>query len=158
MTEIRDIVAYFCQHYPHKRELSKARVTKMVYLADWKSAIDYGRQLTNINWVFNHYGPYVEDVVNVAQSDPAFAITPQRNAYGNFKEVISLQAVYVPVLTKEERDVLEHVINTTAQKYWNDFIELVYSTYPIMTQERHAQLNLVALAKEYKSTQTAVAV
>ena len=31
---LRDIVAYVCKNYPYKDELSNARVTKMVYLAD----------------------------------------------------------------------------------------------------------------------------
>jgi hypothetical protein len=39
MAELKDIIAYYCKQYPHKAELSKARLTKMVYLADWKSAI-----------------------------------------------------------------------------------------------------------------------
>jgi hypothetical protein len=34
---------------------------------------------------------------------------------------------------------------------WNDFIRLVYSTYPIMSQERGTELDLAALAEEYRS-------
>ena len=35
MAKLVDVVGYLCEHYPHKAELSKARLTKMVYLADW---------------------------------------------------------------------------------------------------------------------------
>ena len=71
---LRDVVAYLCSHYPHREELSKARLTKMVYLADWKSALQRGSQLTEIKWQFNHYGPYVDDVVNSVRNDPEFEI------------------------------------------------------------------------------------
>ena len=55
MNNLENVIAYFCLHYPHKRELSKARLTKLVYLADWFSALIFRRQITNINWIFNHF-------------------------------------------------------------------------------------------------------
>jgi hypothetical protein len=39
----------------------------MVYLADWRSAITRGKQITDIVWEFNYYGPYVDDIVNLNQ-------------------------------------------------------------------------------------------
>jgi len=72
MSKLRDIVAYFCSNYVYKDELSKVRLTKMVYLVDWRSAITDGKQLTRIQWHFNHYGPYVEDVVASIKYDSAF--------------------------------------------------------------------------------------
>ncbi len=50
MAALKDIIAYYCDRYPHKEELSKARLTKMVYLADWKSAIVHGKQISDIKW------------------------------------------------------------------------------------------------------------
>lgn len=68
---LRDVVAYVCRNYPYKDELSNARVTKkVVYLAGWRSAITRGRQLTDLEWEFSHYGPYVSDVIRVAEADP----------------------------------------------------------------------------------------
>lgn len=157
MALLRDVILYLCQHYPHKNELSKARLTKMVYLADWRSAILYGRQITDINWRFNYYGPYVDDVVNVARVDPDFNIIQDTNQFGDWKELIRVtNDAQRPILKKSEQAVLDHVIEVTAPKYWNDFIQLVYSTYPIVTQPRFAKLDLVALAQEYKADQPLV--
>jgi len=64
MAAITDILAYILNRYPHAQEMSNARITKMVYLADWKHAIDSHRQISSINWVFNNYGPFVWDVKN----------------------------------------------------------------------------------------------
>jgi hypothetical protein len=46
--------------------------------------------------------------------------------------------------------VLDFVIEQTAPLYWNDFIKLVYSTYPVVTQPRFLPLDLVKLALEYR--------
>lgn len=55
-----------------------------------------------------------------------------------------------PSVTEEERELLDFVISTSASKNWDDFIKLVYSTYPIITQERFSKLDLVKLAGEYE--------
>jgi len=34
MKKLANIIAYLSSNYPHKNELSKARLTKLVYLAD----------------------------------------------------------------------------------------------------------------------------
>jgi uncharacterized protein YwgA len=153
MARIRDVIAFVCSEYPHKRELSKARLTKMVYLADWRAAIVRGAQITNIEWVFHHYGPYVEDVAEAARNDPAFEIIQTANMFGGQKEVIRLKEPTVkhPSITEDDAKDLRFVIEQTAPLYWNDFIELVYSTYPVISRPRYETLDLVALAKEYNA-------
>src|SRR5439155_24236120 len=129
---LRDVVLYLCKQYPHKHDLSKARLTKMVYLADWRSAIRRGRQITDIVWQFNHYGPYVDDVVRIARDDPAFEVVQDTNYYGGPKELIRVRdGTPSPSLDEDEREILDFVIGGTASKSWSDFMRLVYSTYPI---------------------------
>lgn len=151
--KLKDVLVYVCRHYPHKGELSKARVTKMVYLADWRAAITSGHPLTDIEWTFNHYGPYVNDVIEYARADPAFAVLSDENMFGAPRELIQVaDSDYEPALTDEEQSALDHVIATTHRLYWNDFIDLVYSTYPIRTRPRYSKLDLTGLAKEYVRT------
>jgi Protein of unknown function (DUF4065) len=152
MAQLRDVMAYFCIRYPFKEELSKARLTKMVYLADWRSAITRGRQLTDVEWEFSHHGPYVKDVIDLARRDSGFKVSRTENAYGDFKEVISVKAhvVNFPSLTVDDQRTLDYVIQTTSPKYWEQFMKLVYSTYPIVSRPRFAKLDLVKLAEEYR--------
>lgn len=151
MSNLRDVVAYICKNYPDKSDLSNARVTKMVYLADWKSAIERREQLTDIKWRFDHYGPFVYDVRNVAESDPAFEIVPTQNMFGSHKELLRVsEDIDYPSLSEDEIQVLDHVLGTSAELNWEQFIKLVYSTYPIFTQERYSKLDLVQLAEEYE--------
>jgi len=150
---LRDIVAYVGGNYPYKDELSNARVTKMIYLADWRSVITRGEQLTDLEWEFSHYGPYVKDVKQVAETDTAFEVITTKNLYGGQKDLIQVaDDVDYPSLTDDEKELLDYVISSSASKNWDDFIKLVYSTYPIVTQDRFSKLDLVKLAREYEES------
>lgn len=149
MKDLRDIIRYICHEYPHSHELSNARLTKMIYLADWEYARKYGTQLTNIHWFFNNYGPYVDDVLNTATSDPLINVLHTTTMYGTPKiqiEYIGDESGYL--LSKEEMEVIDYVINETRPKYWNSFIKYVYDTYPIKNYPRYSILDLVRLAAE----------
>lgn len=152
MKKLRDIMAFYCIYYPHKRELSKARLTKLVYLADWFSCLLDDNKMTNIDWVFNHYGPYVDDIQHLASLDKDFDIINETTVYGSQKQVISFNGnVHFPSLTSREEKILRAIIEKTQGMYFNEFIDYVYSTYPVSSSERYANLNLVSLARKYNS-------
>jgi hypothetical protein len=155
MAEFKDIVAYLCDRYPNPNELSNARLTKMVYLADWKSAIERGEQLTSLTWEFSHYGPYIPDVIRLARSEEDFEIERSETIYGDERELVrhkgkSGTAAGYPSLEREDKDLLDFVIRSVEDKNFTEFVKLVYSTYPIVTQERYSKLDLVNLAMQYK--------
>ena len=144
-------MAHLCATYPRPTELSNARLTKLVYLADWEAARVLGRQITKTEWVFNHYGPWVSDVMDVARTDPAFDILETTNAYGSAKKQIALANLantYADVLSESEKELLDRVVARTKGMYFGEFIDFVYGTHPVETQRRYATLDLVALADE----------
>jgi len=152
MAKLSDIIGYLCENYPYVDELSKARLAKMIYLGDWKSALEEGHQISKIRWVFNHYGPYVDDVINVANADKSFKVIVEQNAYGDLKERIELfEKRDWSSLSEKDKEWLDHVIDQTKCLYWKDFIKLVYSTFPVLVSEKLTQLDLERLAERYKS-------
>ncbi|NKC16853.1 MAG: DUF4065 domain-containing protein [Gammaproteobacteria bacterium] len=151
MADLPDVIGYLYQHYPHKSELSKARLTKMVYLADWKSVLERNSQLTDIEWFFNNYGPYVDDVWQIAFQANKFNLEHGQNMFGGVKETMSIKKPFSPALSAEDRWILDHVIKQTKRLYWDDFIKLVYSTYPVLTGVRGENLDLVGAANRYRS-------
>ncbi|HHP0493825.1 Panacea domain-containing protein [Vibrio sp. Y29_XK_CS5] len=155
MNELQRIVAYLCSNYPHGSELSKARLTKLVYLADWFSALSDEETLTDIDWVFNHYGPYVDDVVDSVTRHKDFSVDHTKTMYGSDKWVISYHGSEREVnrLNERTKEILDLVIKKTKNMYFNDFIDYVYSTYPVRAQNRYTNLNLVELADEYLENQ-----
>lgn len=109
-------------------------------------------QITNIHWYFNHYGPYVSEIIDVIRNDGDFSIQSATNMYGDTKEIIILKNTQCRVeVTKDVSDILDFVIEKTSKLNWTDFIDLVYSTYPVATQLRYSYFDLVKLSKEYKS-------
>lgn len=149
MAKLREVIAYLCEHYPHKDELSNSRLTKLVYLADWRSSLVRGEQLTPIQWQFYHYGPYVDDIWKTASDDPGFTVANTFNQLGERKILIGLKGrPEYESLTEEDREILDHVIAKTAPLYWKAFMRLVYSTYPVATQQRYDVLDLPHLAEE----------
>lgn len=153
MTHLVDIIAYLAKKYPYKNELSKARLTKMVYLSDWKFAITYGSQMTNLNWFFDNYGPFVWDIIDIVRANPKlFEVEETVNAFGANKSLISIKTPeYVPNISNDEKNVLDFVIESTKELTWKGFINLVYSTYPIVMSERYSPLDLPKLAKVYNN-------
>lgn len=124
----------------------------MVYLADWLSAQKNGKQITNINWFFDHYGPYVHDVYAEAKKDRMLEIVQEFNAFGTPKETIYLKEgvnkLKLDKIPKEDREILDEVIESTKHLNWSEFIDYVYSTYPIKREKRYNYLDLVRLAEE----------
>jgi hypothetical protein len=152
MASIKDTAAFIIAAYPHKDELSNARLTKLVYLADWKHVLSTGNQITNVKWYFDNFGPFVKDVRDALEGDKTlFEIVPKKNIYGNDKVIFKLKDTnYKPILNDSEKASLSHVLDVTKSMYWAAFITLVYSTYPIASSERYSFLDLKAKAAEYQ--------
>lgn len=154
MNKLRDIIAYIIKNYPkHKMgDLSNARVTKLVYLADWHSCLRDKGQISPIHWYFDNYGPFVWDVLKEIKKSPdTFKISKTRNFYGGKKTLFSLRDNdIVPNLSVSEKKSIDHILEVTKEMDWDNFIKLVYSTFPIASSERYENLDLESLAKEYK--------
>jgi hypothetical protein len=154
MADLIDILAYLVEAYPNKGDLANARVTKMVYLSDWKHALEHGRQLSDIAWYFDNYGPFVWDVKETAQAHPdLFRLVRGETFSGAGKLlIVRTDREYEPKLAPAERRSIDYVIQATKNLPFLRFVNLVYSTYPILTSDRYSPLDLPALAREYKAT------
>lgn len=154
MAQLRDILFYILANYPEHRsgDLSNTRVSEIVYLADWKHVLDHGRQISNIKWRIGNYGPYVEDIINLAKEERnLFSIKESANYFGNKKYLISLITKdFRPSLASSERGALEHTLKQTGGLNFEDFVRLVYSTYPVANSEKYTQLDLSAQAEQYQ--------
>jgi len=148
---LNDLVRYIVKNYPHQNELSKARLNKLIYLIDWKSAIENKEQISDIEWIFNHYGPYVNNIETRLMLDDRFSFEKTTNFYGSEKNIIKVKNdINFQEPNEKQKKIIDFIINATKDMYWNKFINTVYSTYPIKYSKRGEKLDLVKLAKEYK--------
>jgi hypothetical protein len=149
MATLRDAMAYACHVYPAS-DLSKAKLAKILYLADWKSALEGAPQITPVRWKFNHYGPYVTDVVDTARLSDGFSLVNDWTPFGNRRTVIKYEGKNFGDLTDQQKLVIEEIVRTVAPLNFDAFLQLVYSTYPIVTSDRGSELDLSSLAREYR--------
>jgi hypothetical protein len=156
MASVRDVVGYFCLHHSVQRTgMSLARLTKMVYLADWKSALDRGRTITDppIPWKFDYCGPTSNAIIESIEKDRSFVVkrSVHKETGESFELVSVLASLNIPSLSSADQQILNFVLEKAANRSWADFIRLVYSTFPIITQGRFANLDLVKLAQRYRA-------
>ncbi|QIC74130.1 SocA family protein [Acinetobacter indicus] len=137
---LTDLIKYFCSKYPHAQELSKARLTKMIYLADWENYQVNKEQISNINWYFDNFGPYVTDVIDAAYTDPEIRVVSTRTIYGTDKTLIEYKGE-PPRLDENTISILDKVIDETKPLSWKSFIDYVYSTPPIKQSTRYNHLD-----------------
>ena len=144
--KLRSIVRYIVKNYPYPDELTKTRITKLVYLIDWENIKKNNKQITDINWYFDHYGPYVSDVLDEADKDDCVRIESTISNFGTIKYIVrpkidKTELIYSN-LTDEEISIIDKVIQDTKSFSWNKFIDYVYSTEPIKESNRYNSLDL----------------
>ena len=146
MADLLYSVSYIFRKYPDKEALSEPRLQQMLYLADWKFAIEHDARLTNIKWKIKDGKPY-------AGKD----LLPYRLSLMNgfrelFRSVLALLGLKPKKkgLIKEKKKILDLVIETSVSKSLDEIIELVCSTYPILGEEEVEKIDLVDMAKKYK--------
>jgi hypothetical protein len=154
MTKIEQIALLVYNSYPNPYELSKARLVKIIYLSDWKFALEHGRQITDIKWYYNHYGPFVKSIIEEIRQSPYFETIKLTNSYGGEKEIFKPKDAFIEItLLEEEISVIQSIAKLSSQYFFDDFIRLVYSTYQVVVSEKYQYLDLVSLAKEYQQGQ-----
>jgi hypothetical protein len=140
MATVNAVVTYLSSRHPQDIELTDERMLLLLYLADWRSAITRKVPVTDITWRVEDFGPQPDAVLSCAMSSHDRKAMSRRSAEA---------AHEAESLTADEREVIEFVLGSAAHKSQQDLVRLVYSTFPIMTQPKHAPLSLVALAERY---------
>lgn len=157
MNKLNELIKYILIKYPKIEELSKPRLVKLIYLIDWKHSIEYGVQYTDIRWIYNHYGPYVNDVINTIKNNPdIYDVYTRENPYGGITDKFKIKKsknLHINI-DMNGKKIADFIIEKTFHIDWSNFISIVYSTYPIRTNLKYSTLDLKLLAEEYKQEKT----
>ena len=152
---LHEILAYILlrsEQILKRNGLSKYRITKLVYLCDWCFSCACGKQMTDIHWFFDNYGPFVWDVANTLKEDQVlFSSNIVIDSIGNKISSFSINYMdYKPNITQDVQECIEYVLRNAVGLKKQEFTDLVYATYPIKTSRRYTSLNLLEKAKEYR--------
>lgn len=154
MGELQDIVGYIYKQYPQKGELSKGRITKLIYLVDWTMCLMSNVQVSTVRWYLNRHGPYSAEIESLTRHNDLFSIKNTENYYGGNKKYIALRDVdgFVPGLSEAQMNVIDATISKTQDLSWHEFTQMVNRTYPLVTVSEYSFLNLPLLAQKYVKT------
>jgi hypothetical protein len=147
MAKLRDVAAYCCKHFPQAVPLTLNRLAKVLYLADWRSAIKSGALITDIDWRLTSGGLGGFPVSGFLSDDSEFKVV-RRGLLGP-KDVVSYTGPRNwPSVSQRDAKHLDFAIKTASQLDQSALTALVYSTYPFLARSSN-ELNLVTKAKEY---------
>lgn len=150
MKNLEILIRYILLYYPNPAELSKPRLVKLIYLIDWRYTIENGSQFTEIKWIYNHYGPYVNDVIKLMkEKNNIFKVESYNNSYeGTTDKFILIDKSEINI-DDSIKNIADKFIGYTYKLTWTNFINLVYSSYPIKNNLKYSFLDLPQLAKEF---------
>ncbi len=100
---------------------------RVIYLCDWKYAIEEQEKLTGLKWYNSVNRIHTENFI-----------------YSVFSGSSEIE------LSDKELKVIDFVLEKTDRMDVGEFITLCYSTYPMITSDVGKLLHLVPLAKKYK--------
>lgn len=154
MNTVVDIVFELIRKYPHKEYCSRARIQRLVFLADWWMLLHRQRRLIDLNWVFdNRRGPVnVELVATIERATSIFAYQDEINIEtGRVRRLFRIvNEKYTPNLDADAADAIDTVVSVTQEMPWVEFNSFVHSTYPLMNGQRNSVLDMKNLVEAYK--------
>lgn len=149
-TLLNNILHYLIDRYPYPDDLTRLRVAKLIYLIDWKAVQETGHQLTNITWSLNQYGPTTETIAEAVNIDPELTFSETVSNFGTKKYMLNATPNHKlrPYnLSPEDSYLIDTVINETKNLFWNDFMDHVYETPPVVQAKSYGVLDLENVAK-----------
>ena len=148
MATLKDLVALVISEYPKPEDLTRARLEKLIYLADVEWAWRYGDKLTDIDWIYNDYGPFVhacDPPTGELEGEGSVKIHYDQTVFGNDKRWHQWIGSEKEVggVTPEEINVIRSVIKETWRFQFGRFVEYVYSTPPMVQANQYERHDIV---------------
>jgi len=145
MARFQQVIEYVCRRYQSTHRLDRNRLGLILYLIDWRSAIERREPVTDIAWRIEEFGPELDVESSRFVISAVTACPPDFSSLST----TSLPEIQTVDLTPAEVEVADFVLATVATKSNHELHQLVQSTFPVLTQPKTAPLNLVALAARY---------
>jgi endonuclease/exonuclease/phosphatase (EEP) superfamily protein YafD len=149
-SETRNAIAHIIINIVGPGTLPVLRLTTLLYLSDWRSAIKLKRQITDIAWVQPFVAKMPEIVQFLEQDKSDFTLLS-----GPQPEVMFTGNPLSGILSVEARTCVDFVLRSETNKSWPELFRLAYSTYPMFSQPAQSSLDLVLLSELYERMQHA---
>lgn len=144
MCDVQAIFSYIYKHYPTDYVLDLDRLTKLVFLADWKASISLGKAITDVQWEIVNSEPQM-DRSSLRKVVDFIGTRDKKISIGN------IEITFLKVIKPNQRGIIDFVIEATKDKTDAELAQLVNSTFPALTQDETDAINLPKLAKHYSN-------
>lgn len=119
-----------------RRHLTRTSMVKLLYFVDLRSYEARGRPITNLSWIWHHYGPFAEGVaetVGALEAAGELGVSVGIGFYGGPEYTIRTgpHAGLFGVLTSDEVSLLQRVIDEFGRHSATVLRNLSYQTWPI---------------------------
>jgi len=136
MVAFEEVLEYVRDIYDHA-DLEADRAMLTLYLIDWKAAIELRRPISNLEWRIENIPQPTPEQRQVVLS--AFEHKPDCPRVTSVRDI-----------GDDERRIIADIVSRVRTRSDTELLRLVYSTFPVLSQPRHAPVNLVAMADKYK--------
>lgn len=144
MAETNQALAYIASVADRRVPLTVLRITTLLYMSDWRSALQLKRQITDVNWV----QPFV-----IKMSEVFHRLHAEMGVTIKDDQIFGAPVTGSPPLSDAARGCIDFVLLSESRMGWTEFFRLAYSTYPMFSQPAQATLNLIELAEKYERSQ-----
>lgn len=149
MARLQDVLTYLFKNLGDRNDLNPRRMTRILYLLDWKAAIELGSQITDVKWKIVDFEPTID--LNSVKDLVYYVEHKDQSFIMEFLDFFNKLSREEQRLSREEQSIINFVVSITAKKKDEELAHLVYSTFPAFTQDETDKIDLPDLAKKYKA-------
>lgn len=131
---LEDVVTLLAIHCP--RPLTRTSLVKLLYFVDLRSWERRGHPLTDLHWIWHHYGPYTREITPVVaelESNDELTVEEALNTHGSviYRIQPGPRIGLYGVLSEDDRVIVDDVVNEFGAATPSLLTELSYQTEPI---------------------------
>ena len=152
--DLRDLIIHIIRKCREKRApLGQTLATKLLYIIEWDHYRHNQRRLTDVNWIFLHYGPWSPELSSLLKTE--FAMPDDFQDGGNFQPVVYTENELdyrKVVLSADLKLSVNCVIEQFAGRPMPEILDFVYyETEPMISaQERGKALDFSTIVSAPK--------
>jgi hypothetical protein len=149
---IRKLIIRICQNgFQNRKPVGQVRATKLMYLIEWEYFAWKRERLTQLDWVYLHYGPWSSKLSNILEE---FETPREEEEQGRFRQVSWSPPEYDRVDTRlpfELEGIVQRVFETFGSMSTENIVRYVYfNTEPMQYAERRQPLDFTKTRKPLK--------
>jgi len=136
----------------NRRPVGQVRATKLMYLIEWEYFAWKRERLTQLDWIYLHYGPWSSTLSKILQEE--FKAPTEKEQEGRFRQVSWTPSEFDRIDTRlpfELEGIAQRVFDTFGSMPTEDIVSYVYfNTEPMQYAERRQSLDFTKTRKPLK--------